>query len=272
MNIKRYLIAGCASILFHSLIVSAMPEKKIITVPLEKSTSVAVNLVSLPNIKPEPIVEPAKAQPPAIVTPQPVAKTTPTPKTTMKKLVKKSQPEKKTVKAPVQPKKKAHQKTVKKPVTKNIQKKVEKKTVSKNVTKTQRKTQRKTEKFELKATDYTKPVSSQLALNNTTKAKKTTVGANSPQLVSKPTFATKPSAVKYPRLAKRRGIEGTVLVEVQIAKDGHQVKQKLIKSSGANVLDNAALKAIKKWRFSPHIVDGIAIAHRVQIPVRFKLD
>lgn len=264
MNIKRYLIAGCASILFHSLIVSAMPEKKIITVPLEKSTSVAVNLVSLPNIKPEPIVEPAKAQPPAIVTPQPVAKTTPTPKTTMKKLVKKSQPEKKTVKAPVQPKKKASTKTVKKPVTK----KFEKKTVSKNVVKTQR----KTEKFELKATDSSKPVSSQLALNKPAKAKKTTVGANSPQLVSKPTFATKPSAVKYPRLAKRRGIEGTVLVEVQIAKDGHQVKQKLIKSSGANVLDNAALKAIKKWRFSPHIVDGIAIAHRVQIPVRFKLD
>ncbi|PSW78922.1 energy transducer TonB [Photobacterium angustum] len=270
MNIKRYLIAGCASILFHSLIVSAMPEKKVITVPLEKSTSVAVNLVSLPNIKPEPIVEPAKAQPPAIVTPQPFAKTTPTPKTTMKKLVKKLQPEKKkkTVKAPVQPKKKAPKKTVKKPVTKNIQKKIEKKTVSKNVVKTER----KTEKFELKPTDSSKPVSSQLALNKPAKAKKTTVGANSPQLVSKPTFATKPSAVKYPRLAKRRGIEGTVLVEVLIAKDGHQVKQKLIKSSGANVLDNAALKAIKKWRFSPHIVDGIAIAHRVQIPVRFKLD
>ncbi|KJG15953.1 energy transducer TonB [Photobacterium angustum] len=268
MNIKRYLIAGCASILFHSLIVSAMPEKKIITVPLEKSTSVAVNLVSLPNIKPEPIVEPAKAQPPAIVTPQPVAKTTPTPKTTMKKLVKKSQPEKKTVKAPVQPKKKAPKETVKKPVTKHIQKKVEKKTVPKNVVKTER----KTEKFELKPTDSSKPMSSQLALNKPAKAKKTTVGANSPQLVSKPTFATKPSAVKYPRLAKRRGIEGTVLVEVLIAKDGHQVKQKLIKSSGANVLDNAALKAIKKWRFSPHIVDGIAIAHRVQIPVRFKLD
>ncbi|EAR56104.1 hypothetical TonB protein [Photobacterium sp. SKA34] len=269
MNIKRYLIAGCASILFNSLIVSAMPEKKIITVPLEQSTSVAVNLVSLPNIKPEPIIEPARVQPPAVVTPQPVAKTTPTPKTTMKKLVKKSEPEKKTLKAPIQTKKKAPKKIEKKPVvTKNIQKKVEKKTATKNVTNAQR----KTEKFELKPTNSSKPVSSKLALNKPATAKKTTVGANSPQLVSKPTFATKPSPVKYPRLAKRRGIEGTVLVEVLIAKDGHQVKQKLIKSSGASVLDNAALKAIKKWRFSPHIVDGIAIAHRVQIPVRFKLD
>ena len=265
MNIKRYLIAGSVSILFNSLIVSAMPEKKIITVPLEKSTSVSVNLVSLPNIKPDPIVEPATAQPPAIETPQSIVEATP--KTTLKKLVQKSEPEKekKTVKAPVQPKRKAPKKIEKKPVeTKNIHKKIEKKTVSKNP--------RKTEKFELKPTDSSKPVSSQLALNKTTKAKKTTVGANSPQLVSKPTFATKPSPVKYPRLAKRRGIEGTVLVEVLIAKDGHQIKQKLIKSSGANVLDDAALKAIKKWRFSPHIVDGIAIAHRVQIPVRFKLD
>nr|WP_233462204.1 energy transducer TonB [Photobacterium carnosum] len=82
----------------------------------------------------------------------------------------------------------------------------------------------------------------------------------------------RPSAVNYPKLAKRRGIEGQVLIEVWIDIEGQQLKQKLIKSSGAQILDNAAIAAIKKWHFSSHIVNGKTIAHRVQIPVRFKLD
>nr|WP_269781209.1 energy transducer TonB [Photobacterium carnosum] len=82
----------------------------------------------------------------------------------------------------------------------------------------------------------------------------------------------RPSAVNYPKLAKRRGIEGQVLIEVWIDIEGQQLKQKLIKSSGAQILDNAAIVAIKQWHFSSHIVNGKAIAHRVQIPVRFKLD
>uniref|UniRef100_UPI00242E07E1 energy transducer TonB n=1 Tax=Photobacterium iliopiscarium TaxID=56192 RepID=UPI00242E07E1 len=97
-------------------------------------------------------------------------------------------------------------------------------------------------------------------------------GTQALQLVSKPTFVTRPSAVNYPKLAKRRGIEGQVLIEVWIDIKGQQLKQKLIKSSGAQILDNAAIAAIKKWHFSSHIVNGKAIAHRVQIPVRFKLD
>lgn len=92
------------------------------------------------------------------------------------------------------------------------------------------------------------------------------------KLVSKPTFATRPGSVNYPKLAKRRGIEGQVLIEVWIGTKGQQLNQKLIKSSGAQILDNAAMTAIKKWHFSAYIVNGTAIAHRVQIPVRFKLD
>lgn len=97
-------------------------------------------------------------------------------------------------------------------------------------------------------------------------------GANSPELVSKLTFSTRPSPVKYPRLAKRRGVQGQVMVEVWIDQTGRQIKQTLLASSGTNILDKAALDAIKKWQFSSHIVDGRAIVHRVQIPVRFQLD
>ncbi|WP_318478078.1 energy transducer TonB [Photobacterium leiognathi] len=274
MNLKRYAIAGSASILFHSLLVSAMPDKKIITVPVSEPASVSVNLVSLPIAKPEPVIQPIVETPVEPI--KPVAKKmTPAPKTEMKKLVQKTKP---VTKPKAEPKKKAVPKkpapkepTPKKTVTKKaeVKKPVQNKTVEK-VQPTKPITTIK--KFTLDKPNNKPATKSVVEVNKKTKNQQATLGSSEPQLVSKPTFATKPSPVSYPRLAKRRGIEGTVLVEVLIGKDGKQLKQKLAKSSGASVLDKAALKAIKLWRFSPHIIDGKAIAHRVQIPVRFKLD
>ncbi|WP_318457000.1 energy transducer TonB [Photobacterium leiognathi] len=269
MNLKRYAIAGSASILFHSLLVSAMPDKKIITVPVSEPASVSVNLVSLPITKPEPVIQPIVEAPVEPI--KPVAKTmTPAPKTEMKKLVQKTKP---VTKPKVEPKKKA---VPKKPAPKKIVTKkadVKKPVQNKTVKKAQpTKPITTSKKFTLDKPSNKPATKSVVEVNKKTKNQQATLGSSEPQLVSKPTFATKPSPVSYPRLAKRRGIEGTVLVEVLIGKDGKQLKQKLAKSSGASVLDKAALKAIKLWRFSPHIIDGKAIVHRVQIPVRFKLD
>ncbi|WP_318438048.1 energy transducer TonB [Photobacterium leiognathi] len=269
MNLKRYAIAGSASILFHSLLVSAMPDKKIITVPVSEPASVSVNLVSLPIAKPEPVIQPVVETPVEPI--KPVAKTMMSaPKTEMKKLVQKTKP---VTKPKAEPKKKAVPKkpTPKKTVTKkaDVKKPVQNKTVKKEQP---TKPITTSKKFTLDKPNNKPATKSVVEVNKKTKNQQATLGSSEPQLVSKPTFATKPSPVSYPRLAKRRGIEGTVLVEVLIGKDGKQLKQKLAKSSGASVLDKAALKAIKLWRFSPHIIDGKAIAHRVQIPVRFKLD
>ena len=93
-----------------------------------------------------------------------------------------------------------------------------------------------------------------------------------PVLVQEPSFLSKPRQPKYPRIAQKRGIEGTAMIEVWLDENGKQVKQVLVSSSGATILDKSALKAIKKWKFSPHTVGGKSVAHRVKIPVRFKLD
>nr|WP_211091965.1 energy transducer TonB [Vibrio agarilyticus] len=93
-----------------------------------------------------------------------------------------------------------------------------------------------------------------------------------PVLVEKPKFLVRPQAPTYPRVAKRKGMQGTVLIEVWLDKHGTQAKQLVLKSSGFDVLDTAALTAVKKWRFSAHRVNGIATQHRVRIPVRFNLD
>jgi len=200
-----------------------------------ESTQVSLNLVSVPQPVPQsPAVQESEPTTSPVPKPKPVVK-----ETTVKKLVKKKNPE--VMKEKPTPK-------------------VVKTTVNKTV--------KKVTKVPPKHTE-TKPVTESKPEVKTQAA----AGVNnSPKLITKPTFSTRPSPVKYPRLAKLRGIEGQVTVEVWIDPKGKQVKHTLVKSSGAQVLDKAALKAIKRWRFSSHIVDGQAIAHRVQIPVRFKLD
>ncbi|MEZ8386995.1 energy transducer TonB, partial [Vibrio splendidus] len=98
------------------------------------------------------------------------------------------------------------------------------------------------------------------------------VSNQEPVLVTKPSFSSRPTPPNYPRQARRRGVEGVATYEVWLDAEGKQIKQALVNSSGALMLDNAALDAIKQWKFSPHTVNGRAIAHRVQIPVRFRLD
>jgi len=93
-----------------------------------------------------------------------------------------------------------------------------------------------------------------------------------PKMVKKVTFSARPAPISYPHSAKRRNIEGTVLVEVWIDELGKQVKQLIINSSGHEALDNAALAGIAQWQFSRQQADGQAIAHRVQVPINFELN
>lgn len=95
---------------------------------------------------------------------------------------------------------------------------------------------------------------------------------SAPKRIETPSFKTRPSPIPYPSQARRRGLEGTVVVEVWLDEEGQQTKRLLARSSGVKVLDQTALKAIAKWRFSAYTEGGRALAHRVQIPVRFKLD
>ncbi len=92
------------------------------------------------------------------------------------------------------------------------------------------------------------------------------------KLVDKPSFAVKPTPIRYPRVARKKGLQGQVIVEVSIGKNGKQLSQTLVQSSGHAVLDNTALSTIAKWTFNTYELDGTPIVHRVRIPINFKLD
>jgi protein TonB len=76
----------------------------------------------------------------------------------------------------------------------------------------------------------------------------------------------------YPLSARRRGIEGTVLVRAEVAAGGECLRAELKKSSGAEVLDQAALEAVKKWRFVPAKRGTQAVVAWVEVPITFKLE
>jgi protein TonB len=75
----------------------------------------------------------------------------------------------------------------------------------------------------------------------------------------------------YPETARRAGWEGRVTVRVEVSADGLPMSVALEKSSGYGVLDQAALRAVKTWRFQPRTMAGVAMAGTVDVPVNFTL-
>ena len=76
----------------------------------------------------------------------------------------------------------------------------------------------------------------------------------------------------YPTLAKRRGWEGTVLLEVEVLSDGAPGKIEVARSSGRAVLDNAALRAVKHWLFEPARHGALPVTSTLTLSIVFKLE
>lgn len=76
---------------------------------------------------------------------------------------------------------------------------------------------------------------------------------------------------RYPRAARMRGMEGVVLLSVQVASDGSAGAVAVKASSGFTLLDEAAVEAVRAWRFVPATRGGRPEAAAVDVPIRFSL-
>ncbi|MEI8235061.1 MAG: energy transducer TonB [Verrucomicrobiota bacterium] len=76
---------------------------------------------------------------------------------------------------------------------------------------------------------------------------------------------------EYPAQARRERQEGVVLVAVEIGADGSPVDVALGRTSGFPLLDAAALRAVRRWRFEPASAAGRAAASHAEVPIRFNL-
>ncbi|MFA6162035.1 MAG: energy transducer TonB [Methylobacter sp.] len=77
---------------------------------------------------------------------------------------------------------------------------------------------------------------------------------------------------KYPGIATRRGWEGTVRLMVKVSVDGDSEEVTVQHSSGHDVLDEAAIEAVEKWKFIPAKRGDTAVASSVIVPINFVLN
>jgi TonB family protein len=76
----------------------------------------------------------------------------------------------------------------------------------------------------------------------------------------------------YPLLARSRGVEGLVELEIVVDREGKSKLVRVIKSSGHAILDESAEKAALGWRFIPAKDEGREVESKVVIPVEFNLE
>lgn len=79
-------------------------------------------------------------------------------------------------------------------------------------------------------------------------------------------------APRYPKMARKRGYQGTVLLSVHVSKQGKVDDLWLFESSGYRILDNAALKAVEDWIFEPGRRGDKVVDMWVEVPVKFELE
>jgi protein TonB len=274
MDVKHYLIFGGLSFAIHSLAFSAN-YKPMVIAPVAEAAGKSVSIQFVSAHKPTEKITTDAAKP----------KTTPKSQTADANKKQQKQEQQNVAQSPVVKNNPIAKKTVEKP-TISAQKapvpkpreQVKETTASDSDTVKAVKTPKTTpvtESTPVETTIVEQPVEkpafqskdNKLALDKNTKA-----ATSAPKLVTKPTFETRPSAINYPRSAKRRNIQGNVLIEVWLDENGEQTNLMIVNSSGHQILDSAALKGISEWEFRQHQNQGQAIAHRVQIPINFKLD
>ena len=77
----------------------------------------------------------------------------------------------------------------------------------------------------------------------------------------------------YPEAERKAGVEGTVILEVEVTKDGAVGVAKIDRAVQEHpAFSDSALAAVHAWRFKPGRRGGEAVACTVKIPVRYALD
>ena len=88
----------------------------------------------------------------------------------------------------------------------------------------------------------------------------------SPQTVK---VVVRPVEPIYPLLAQQENVQGSVVLQARIDKDGNVQELQVV--SGPAILTAAALEAVKQWRFKPHYEADHAVPAETRITVNFTI-
>lgn len=73
---------------------------------------------------------------------------------------------------------------------------------------------------------------------------------------------------QYPMLAKNQHVSGNVIIDALIDANGHVTTMKVI--SGPQLLHQAAMDALKQWRYQPASLDGKPVAMHLTVTMQFR--
>lgn len=76
----------------------------------------------------------------------------------------------------------------------------------------------------------------------------------------------------YPSAAQRSKFQGKTIIEFDVSEDGATSNFKIISSSNYKILDDESIKTIKKCKFTPKIIDGIAVKQILSKTYNWVLD
>jgi TonB family protein len=94
-------------------------------------------------------------------------------------------------------------------------------------------------------------------------AERVQMSANASEIVTRP---VKPS---YPLLARQMKVQGSVILQAMIGRDG--IIQNLRLVSGPHILAGAAEDAVRQWHFKPHFQGNEAVETQAKITVNFTI-
>jgi periplasmic protein TonB len=77
---------------------------------------------------------------------------------------------------------------------------------------------------------------------------------------------------RYPSVARRRNYQGTVVLDVFVETDGRVGDLRIAESSRYDLLDQAAMRAVTRWRFIPGRSNDQTVAMWVRVPIQFRLN
>lgn len=75
----------------------------------------------------------------------------------------------------------------------------------------------------------------------------------------------------YPSAARRLGQEGLVRIAASVTLEGRASRVVVKQSSGFVLLDEAAVKAVRSWQFTPARANSNDVECDIEVPVRFHL-
>ena len=87
---------------------------------------------------------------------------------------------------------------------------------------------------------------------------------------ARPLYRSNPPP-KYPSVARRRGFQGNVVLEVLVSALGNVIELHVLSSSGYPILDRAAKSSVKNWTFEPGMRGQEKVEMWVRVPIRFEL-